>query len=277
MVGIAWETGVLAGLRDGGADVTNADAFIGTSAGATVGAQVAAGRSLDALLATQLGPSDGRMEKLLADIDGAGAQAFFLWVAEQTAADTAFLKEVGRRALAAKTPTEAARLEMVESRLGFAEWPSRPLRVTAVDCETGELVAWDRDSGATLVQAVGSSSAVPCMFPPVTINGRRYYDGGLKSATCADLAVGHDRVVIVAPVGAANSGLGGGRIEADLQAEIAALEGKGAQVMRIHPDAAAIELFGPNLMDPQRRNGAAEAGRRQGAELASAVASLWSV
>ncbi|ERK67602.1 hypothetical protein N136_04643, partial [Leifsonia aquatica ATCC 14665] len=38
--GNAWEIGVLAGLFDGGLDVTDADLTIGTSAGATVAAQI---------------------------------------------------------------------------------------------------------------------------------------------------------------------------------------------------------------------------------------------
>ena len=48
--GIAWETGVLAGLAAGGADVTAADFVLGTSAGATVAAQLGSGLSLTDLL-----------------------------------------------------------------------------------------------------------------------------------------------------------------------------------------------------------------------------------
>src|SRR3954467_2012269 len=38
--GNAWEIGVIAGLFDAGLDVTEADLIIGTSAGATAGAQI---------------------------------------------------------------------------------------------------------------------------------------------------------------------------------------------------------------------------------------------
>ena len=41
VTGIAWEVGLLAGLRDGGADVSGADLVIGTSAGSAVGAVIA--------------------------------------------------------------------------------------------------------------------------------------------------------------------------------------------------------------------------------------------
>ena len=41
------------------------------------------------------------------------------------------------------------------------------------------------------------------LFAPITINGRRYIDGGMRSGTNADLARGHDRVLIVSLLGAA--------------------------------------------------------------------------
>src|SRR5579872_6340068 len=44
-VGIAWESGLLAGLAENGLDVSNADFVIGTSAGSYVGAQLALGKS----------------------------------------------------------------------------------------------------------------------------------------------------------------------------------------------------------------------------------------
>ncbi|HEV2662045.1 MAG TPA: patatin-like phospholipase family protein, partial [Ktedonobacteraceae bacterium] len=47
--GIAWETGLLLGLRDGGVDVTAAGLVVGTSAGSVVGAQITTGLDLEAL------------------------------------------------------------------------------------------------------------------------------------------------------------------------------------------------------------------------------------
>lgn len=43
VAGIAWMTGLLAGLAEAGQDVTGADVIIGTSAGAAVAAQVGGG------------------------------------------------------------------------------------------------------------------------------------------------------------------------------------------------------------------------------------------
>src|SRR5579884_4010436 len=58
VTGIAWELGMLAGLRDAGIDVTDAELIVGTSAGANVGAMVASGTDLDTLFARQLAPVD---------------------------------------------------------------------------------------------------------------------------------------------------------------------------------------------------------------------------
>jgi predicted acylesterase/phospholipase RssA len=47
-VGVAWETGVVLGLAERGVDLTAADLVLGTSAGSTVGAQLALGHDLHA-------------------------------------------------------------------------------------------------------------------------------------------------------------------------------------------------------------------------------------
>jgi len=57
ITGMAWEVGVLVGLQDAGVDVSNADAVIGTSAGAYVGAAVASGHDLHALFDVQSEPA----------------------------------------------------------------------------------------------------------------------------------------------------------------------------------------------------------------------------
>jgi NTE family protein len=276
VVGVSWETGVLKGLREAGADPAAADLVIGTSAGAIVGSQLAAGRALDELLAIQLGPSDGRTERLAAQIDPQAAATLFAVLGSVGEVTREKRIEIGKLALSAKTPSEDDRLEMVSARLGGAKWPEKRLLITAVDALTGELVTWDRSSGVSLAQAVASSTSVPGMFPPVTIKGRRYIDGGIASVTSADLATGHDAVCIVAPVGRTGTGMSGlaGR---QITAEVAALEQGGAKVLVVEPDEGALQAFGPNLMDPNRRARAAEAGLRQGKDNADRLRGLWSV
>src|SRR6185437_101399 len=81
IVGIAWETGILKGLLGGGVDPSAADLVIGTSAGATVGAQVAAGADFGDLLAAQLGPIDPRQTQLLAESDREAMAALYALMA----------------------------------------------------------------------------------------------------------------------------------------------------------------------------------------------------
>ncbi len=54
---------------------------------------------------------------------------------------------------------------------------------------------FDRDSGVSLIDAVAASCAVPLVWPPMTIDGQRYIDGGVRSVANIDLAKGYERVV----------------------------------------------------------------------------------
>ncbi|WP_309244212.1 patatin-like phospholipase family protein [Micromonospora parastrephiae] len=61
MTGVAWELGLLAGLAERGAAVTEADLVVGTSAGSVVGAQVRSGVPLEQLYEEQLAPPTGEV------------------------------------------------------------------------------------------------------------------------------------------------------------------------------------------------------------------------
>ena len=62
ITGIAWELGVLRGLKDGGVDVTNAELVVGTSASSSVGAQITSSLSLEELYKFQLKPIEETKE-----------------------------------------------------------------------------------------------------------------------------------------------------------------------------------------------------------------------
>jgi NTE family protein len=165
---------------------------------------------------------------------------------------------------------EEERIEVIASRLPSTEWPERQLLVTGVDAATGEFVTWDRDSGVPLVSAVAASCAVPVIWPTVTIGGRRFMDGGVRSGTNADLAAGSESVVVLAPMPDVPTFPGTG-----LAAELASLGG-GVRTAVVHPDEAAGLAIGPNVLDPARRSAAAEAGRLQGEGLADVLRDVWS-
>jgi NTE family protein len=83
------------------------------------------------------------------------------------------------------------------------------------------------------------------------------------------LAAGAETVVVVAPIVDMPGFPGTG-----LEAELAAL-GEGVRTALVHPDEAAVEAIGPNILDPGRRAAAAEAGRTQGAALADVLRDVW--
>jgi NTE family protein len=267
ITGIAWEIGVLAGLAEAGVDLTGADLVVGTSAGSVVGAQVTSGADLETLFARQLEPpADERVARMTR-----AALARYGWaVLRSRGKDVEFRRRVGALALAAEqaglTPSEQERLDVIGSRLVSTEWPDRALTVTAVDAHTGEFRALDRDSGVPLLLAVAASCAVPGVYPPVTIDGRRYVDGGMRSAANADLADGYDRVVVLAPI---PRGVG------PLTSVDAQVTGLGSRVAVVSPDKASRTAIGRNVLDPAARAPSAEAGRAQAARVAAQIADVW--
>src|SRR6202021_1989912 len=100
------------------------------------------------------------------------------------------MQRIGAVALETNTVAESVRRQVIAQRLPSHDWPQRVLRLTAIDTATGELVVFDQDSGVELVDAVAASCAVPGAWPPVTIDSRRYMDGGVASVV--NLGVAHD-------------------------------------------------------------------------------------
>lgn len=259
VAGIAWMTGLLAGLADAGQDVSGAELLVGTSAGANVAAQLGSGLPLEDLFARQSDPGRQAVE-IAAQVDMERFGAEFAERLSGAQDEKEALVRIGAYALAADTVPEAERRKVIVSRLPSAQWPERKILIVAVDAESGETRVFDRESGVSLVDAVGASSAVPGIWPPVTIGGRRYVDGGVRSSDNADLAIGSERVVIISPLGY-DSPLPS---PLPLRSVVARLREDGAEVTVISPDAGSLAAIGVNLLDPGTRSAAAEAGRVQG-------------
>jgi NTE family protein len=259
VAGIAWMTGLLAGLADAGRDVTGAELIVGTSAGAAVAAQVASGLPLDDLFARQAEPARQARE-IPADLDLEQVAAEFgeLLIGATSARD--IRQRVGAYALRADTVPEADRRAVIESRLPAPDWPSRRVLLVAVDAQDGATRVFDRQSGVSLVDAVAASCAVPGIWPPVTIGGRRYVDGGVRSSDNADLAAGFGQVVVLSPLGAGAPAIS----PVQLGDVVARLREAGSAVTVISPDEASAAAMGANPLDPATRTPAAAAGRAQG-------------
>ena len=264
VTGIAWETGLIAGLAGLGIDLAAADVIIGTSAGSLVGTDIASGQELEALYQAQLAPPAPEPAARM----GWGVIGRLLWVMSTSRDPVRARARIGHWALAARTMPEAWR-KVFQARLPVSDWPAKVLKVTAVDARTGEFVVFDSAGDVDLVDAVGASCAVPGVWPPVTIGDRRFVDGGVRSVANADLAAGYERVVIVAPVA---QGIGHmtspGR-------QAAGLAAAGARVVLVRPDRAAVHAIGHNVLDVSRRAAAATAGRAQATVEAAAVRAVW--
>ncbi len=176
---------------------------------------------------------------------------------------------IGKMALRAHPPGGERRIDVIASRIGVTGWPDRDLKITAVDAETGELVVFDRDSGVDLTHAVAASCAVPTVWPAVTIDGKHYIDGGVRSTANVDLAKGADAVIVLAPLPQAISKASSIRAQ---------LERTGAAHKAVvTPDERALADIGKNVLDPAKRADAARAGLRQAADVVAKVRSAWAV
>ena len=283
VVGIAWEIGVLAGLQRAGAlDPAAIDAIVGTSAGSVVGTRLALGHDLEALVADQLAapapppPTEGDQRprgdmRVVMEIFGELRKA--------PKVTPEVTKIVGQKAMAAPTPPEDRWIASFETTLGGAgtEWPAgRDLRISALDCHTGERRMWtNADAGLVpLATAVASSCAVPGMFPTVGIGDSRYTDGGVWSGTNADVLLDDhpEAVLIVAPTAAAAEP--GRRNSIDVEGD--QLAAAGVKVAKITPGPAFVTEVGlMNLMNPAMRGRGVEIGLEDGAAAADEVRALF--
>jgi NTE family protein len=283
--GQAWQIGVIAGLAEAGLDLTEAaDLVIGTSSGSTTAAWVRSGIPPAELLASVLSPPvqavgqnrepSGQnrqpppslpMATVFERMRAIGAAATS--AAELQRAMGAF----GLESDAILEPGAGQRRAMVAARLPRHEWPDKPMIVVALEAHTGELAAFDRDSGVDLVDAVTAAIALPGGAPTHNINGTRYINGGVRSADNADLASGYANVLVLTPFSERSGPLPEGQFEglrrfpgADLPSQVEGLRQQGSHVEVITPDTDSRAAMGTNQMDPATRAPAARAGFAQG-------------
>lgn len=282
--GNAWLIGVIAGLADAGLNLAEtADVVIGTSAGATAAAQIRSGVPLAELYAATIAPIAPPARDAPRRPAGAPSSDLFARMRAINAASSTsgeLQRAMGAYGLeyddALPPGAFDRRRAVVAARLPSHDWPEKPILITVIDAATGEFVALGRESGADLVDAVMASTAMP--GPTVPINGRRYLDGGVRSAENADLASGYANVVVLAP-------LGGPRPERPGQFEglrrfpdtetaghVEALRAAGSRVEVVFPDADSLAAMGVNMMDLAARGPAARAGFAQGRREAARLA-----
>jgi NTE family protein len=151
-------------------------------------------------------------------------------------------------------------------------WPDQPLWICAVDIRTGERVVFGAPGApaAPVGSAVAASAAIPSYFAPVSIDGRRYVDGGVRSLVNLDLVVGSglDLVVVSSPLSHASpvpwpaaSTPMRQLLRARLRLEVAAVRRAGVPVVVIEPGRRVSAAMGLNPMDARRRGSVSRATR----------------
>jgi NTE family protein len=269
VTGVAWELGVIAGLADKGIDLRTADLIVGSSAGSVVGAQITTGTPVAELYEAQLASSGGEVATRM----GLAVIARFALATLRGGGEQAILRRIGDLALRTRTMPEAERKAIIASRLPRSGWPAQRLLITAIVARTGEFTVFDRDSGVSLVDAVAASCAVPGVWPPSDVNGELYIDGGIRSPANVDIVgrqnASYDRVVVIAPL------LANFRRAAAVATQVAALPA-GTRSVVVSPDDQTRAIIGRDLLNPAKRAGAARAGHRQAATVATAIEALWS-
>jgi NTE family protein len=300
ITGIAWESGVLAGLARGGVDMQAWELVVGTSAGAFVGARLTGDGSADPLFALQTSGDDAAMEVAMRALFGSNfvrvlrlsRRQRFRWIglvwlgqliltsvvrfaARHGIRRTIALAKSLRRGSDKDPQFIAAQIGAVANlkrghSLGLHQFWERELAPTR-DWPSTRFIATAVDTTDGSRIAFDASSGVDLI-------------DAVAASTClpgllppVDL-LGR-RYMDGGLSSAANADLAAGNAEiwivspfgaTSLDGQVAELEASGSSVHLIRPSAAAEQALGPGIavMDPTRRSAAARAGFADG--LASA-------
>jgi len=287
-LGEAWMMGLLAGIEDGsGFDLRRCEYFVGTSAGAIVAAQLAAGNPPRRPAPVQREPAPPPVQRpnpLAAAALGAArraggvalaASASFAPLALGLAAPGGALV---RAALLRSLPRPAQTLDQLRSDVEStgATFDGR-LRIVAVQRSSGRRVVFGRPGApyASAGQAVEASCTVPWLFAPVVIGGQEYVDGALWSPTNLDTApAGRDtQVLCLTPIGSIVGdhtliSVARNVARSAVSIEALALRRRGATVQMVAPNIESAAAMGPSSIDGDPAARVLESAYKQGLQVA---------
>jgi NTE family protein len=160
--------------------------------------------------------------------------------------------------------------DTVRRACGEGSWAPHPnFWAMAVDYETGRRVAFGREDApaAELPDAVAASCTIPGFYRAVTIGGRRYVDGGVRSTSNLDVLRDEKLDVVIAlnPTSSLHQNAGGtpgeriARVMRQasgrrLGSEAKRMRAAGVEVALIQPTVHDLDAMGTNLMSRARRN-----------------------
>jgi NTE family protein len=270
VVGQAYQVGVLAALeREAGWDPREAAIIVGTSAGSVTGTALRVGVPASDLAASTYGVAPSHtggalLKRILPDESPLPVPSVISLLRPWSPPSPALIGRVARRPWAFRPEVAAAtllprgqidisaRAHALHELVGD-DWP-RGLWICAARRADGARVVFGRDGSPStpLAAAVLASCAIPGYFRPITIDGTEYFDGGVHSATNADvLKAEHLDVVIVVSSMSASEGRVAGvdgllrrSVRHRLEREIARLEARGTAVIRLEPGPRARRAMG---------------------------------
>jgi NTE family protein len=305
VIGGSWLMGALEALEaETGWRAADADLIVGTSAGSVIGALAAAGapseymsayaagRTLDdiaeaearaAATAQRVSAGQYHLQWALPPIGpGSWRLAMATMIAPHRHSPAAMIAGWLPRGFVSTAPIR----DVVESFVR-EDWPSTTRYwAVAADYATGRRVAFGHDGAppATVAEAVAASCAIPGFYHPVTIDGRRYVDGGICSVSNLDLLCGEglDLVICLNPMSSLAQATGGSpadRMAAIMRSaagrrlghEARKLREAGTRVLVLQPNEHDVSLMGFNLMSGTRRLEVMEQARRSVAKELRAV------
>lgn len=270
LVGIAWENGVLAGLVDAiGFEPAKSAVIVGTSAGASVGADMALGKDPHDALAMDREGTNPRRNLPPPDLEnGPFAEIVKLMLSGMHRPEN--VKRIAELATTAETAlSEDEFVAMFQKTVGTDDWPDVDFRPTTMRCSDGGSKFWTSGDGIPLARAVASSCAIPGYFPAVSHGGDHYVDGsrGREYHTKIVGGLGLDAALFIGPKVAVPG------VSEMLLADMEALAATGVRVHTIL-GSARLDALGPNLMEYSARPAAFEAGLADGREHGAAASAL---
>lgn len=263
-------SGALKALSEvAGINPADAKVIIGTSAGAALGAEIRAGKTVDEMIDTLRSAEGAKFRQamsttwtskpdLLRHLVGSS------WIMARSAFPGVWRMGQPLQRVQRAFPGSMISIPTEHWAARYPEWPERDLWLIASDLDSGRRVilkgGWHEGARVPLSRAIMASCAVPGVYAPVRVGKRRLVDGGVQSATNLDVAAesGCRSVIALAPMGYDRReppgyvrAMGRVRSNSKLDREVASVRRKGMAVLTVRPGAEELRHHKFNILSSE--------------------------